>query len=138
MAGTTLDDIKDAVSKKYAPWDIDMGKDGVAKLHPLMRLEKAERSELMSMQGRFNNLRDQLDGEDADGKKKDVDAETAERAEDESIEALREMILIVGKRHAKVQKFLDIVGDDMAILLETFQQYSEATQSGEAPASPAS
>ncbi|WP_042800927.1 phage tail assembly protein [Streptomyces sp. C] len=110
MASYSLDDIRAAAERKYGSTDIEFGGDVVRLLNPL-RLTKAKRDELMSVQ-------DQLGKEDSD-----------------QAAVLSQAIRVVAASEAAANKLLEAVGDDLAILAEIFGHYGESTQSGEASAS---
>lgn len=105
-----LDDIRAAAEKKYGSTDIDFG-DGVLTLVNPLRLPKERRKALTSIQ-------DRLDEEGADQE-----------------EFLAEAIRIVASDKATADKFLDLVGDDLAVLASVFEAYTEDAQVGEASAS---
>lgn len=106
MSSFSLDDIRTAAEAKYGSTDITFGEDTLV-LRNALRLSKAERKELMSLQDKIDAGEDQ---------------------EDLVVGALT----LVAKDKAVARKFLKAVGDDMAVLSEVFQKYTGETQVGEA------
>ncbi|QYW07865.1 tail assembly chaperone [Streptomyces phage RedBear] len=105
MASYSLDNIREAAEAKYGSTDIDLGNGVVRLLNPL-RLPKAKRDELSSLQ-------DKLDSEN-------VDQETV----------LADAILLVAESESKGKALLKAVGGDLAVLAEIFETYGKGTQVG--------
>ena len=113
----TLDDIRAAVGRKYASTDIDFGGSDVLVLRNPIRLPKADRKALMSLQDSF----DPAEGDDElDGPK----------------DAMKGAILIAAADKAVAEEFLAIVadeeGDELPLLTEVFTTYMSEGQVGEA------
>lgn len=112
MATFSLDDIRNAAEAKYGSTDIDMGGGDMLVLANPLRLPKEKRKALGTIQ-------DNMDG--------DEDRDQAD--------ALRDAIRIVATDQVKAERFLSIVGDDLAMLATVFNKYTEGSQVGEASAS---
>lgn len=111
MATTfTLDDIRAAAEKKYGATEIDLGTRVVSLVNAL-RLPKGRRDELLKLQ-------DRLQEEGADQE-----------------ELVKEAILLVAATEGEGKALLKAVGDDLAVLMEIFQNYAGETELGEASAS---
>lgn len=107
----TLDSIREAAEKKYGSFDIDLGNGEIVKLLNPLRISKENRKKL-------NGLQDRLDEES-----------------DNQEELLAESLRLVAENRSAVDGLLAIIGDDLTILAEIFEQYTAATQTGEASAS---
>jgi hypothetical protein len=119
MATFTVDSIRAKAEEKYASTDIELADGDVVSLLNPLRLSKAKRKKLMSIQ-------DELDAdEDKDGKKVEVDQE----------KILADAIILVADDATKAKALLKEVGDDMAVLAEIFSLYTGGTEAGEASAS---
>lgn len=113
MANTfTLDDIRKAAEAKYGATEVDLG-DGQesVRLVNVLRLPKEKRDRLIAAQKQLQD----------------------DEADQEAI--LRDMLRLVAETDAQASRLLDVIGDDLAVLLTVFTQYSEGTQLGEASAS---
>lgn len=127
MPTYTLDQLRKDVAAKYEPLTIDLGEAGKLDLVQPMRLSKKERAELMAKQAVFNDLQDEVEAaNDADRVK------AAEDAEDKSLEAMHDIFRIVSQNSPQVKKFIEAVGDDLAVLMEVFSHYQEKAELGEA------
>lgn len=104
----TLDEIRAAVEAKYIAFTVDLPGDKVARLNNVIRLPKATRAKLSSLQ--------------ADMKVEGADQE----------ELLRSALMLVAETPAQGRALLAALGDDLAMLAETFSQYAKGTQAGEA------
>lgn len=113
----TLDSIRDAADKKYAPLVIDLGDGTEVELANVLRLGKEKRAEL-------SRIQDFLADDDA-----------AEASEDEKIEMIREILRLVATDTNSVNRMLNIVGDDIAFLMQVFDTYQSKEDLGEASAS---
>lgn len=107
MATFTLDDIRAAAEAKYGSTDIDTGERTVSLLNPL-RLGKLKRK-------RLNEIQQQLSEDDADQEALLADA-----------------LRVVAATEGQARHLLDELGDDLALLVATFERYSEGTQAPEA------
>lgn len=113
MAAFTLDSLRAAADAKYASMDISLPDSDVCSLRNPLRMDKAERDELLALQERMNS-----EDEDVDQEALLADA----------------LLLIASNKHA-ARKLLDEIGGDLAVLAATFEAYTEGTQAGEASAS---
>lgn len=115
MATFTLTDLKNEVSKKYAPTVIENGSETYT-LQNLLQLPEKTREEVM-------DLIDQLD----------VEAEDEESTESSLSRQLRifsEAIIKV-EENGKGQELIDLMGGNPALVLELAQAWMNATQVGE-------
>jgi len=118
MANTvTLDSIRAAVEAKYGSYDIEITEGDVCKLRNPLRLDKDERNQLRELQERINT--EPGEGEEA------PDQETL----------LQEAIVLVAEHKPTAKKLIRAIGDDLAVLVQIFEGYSEGAQVGEASAS---
>lgn len=111
MSTFTLDDIRAAAEQKYGNTDIDLGGGDILSLVNPLRLPKDKRDRLTKIQDVLNE-----DGADQG-------------------DVMREAIRIVASSGEKADRFLSIVGDDLAMLATVFERYTGQTQMGEASAS---
>lgn len=107
----TLDDIKAAAEAKYGSTDLELS-DGteVVLLNPL-RLPKQKRDEL-------TKIGELLEDDDAD-----------------QAEIFANALRLAAKSKSAVEKLIEEVDGDLAVLAQIFEAYTGATQSGEASAS---
>ncbi|MEU0739259.1 phage tail assembly protein [Streptomyces sp. NPDC006134] len=111
MASYTLDDIRKAAEARYGSTDIEVGGTVVRLLNPL-RLPKARREELTTLQDRINEGGDQE-------------------------QLFAKAIRLVAQNETAADALLAEIGEDLAVLAQVFEVYGEATQVGEASASAA-
>lgn len=111
MASFTLDDIRTAAEAKYGSTDIDMGGGDMLVLVNPLRLPKHKRDALNAVQKR---------GDEEGSDQGDV---------------MREAIRIVASDQSKAERFIGLVGDDLAMLATVFATYTGGSQAGEASAS---
>lgn len=111
MATFSLDNIRAAAEAKYGSTDIELSDGFVARLLNPLRLTKAKRDELMTIQ-------DKLDGENVDQE-----------------QVLADAIRLVAENETAGEKLLEEVGSDLAVLAQIFETYSNGAQVGEASAS---
>jgi hypothetical protein len=111
MATFTLDHFRAAAEAKYGSTDIDLGNGEILSLVNPLRLPKEKRETLSNIQERANE-------------------EGADQGD-----VMREAIRIVASDAEKAERFLAIVGDDLAMLATVFTTYTEGAQVGEASAS---
>ena len=104
----TLDDIRAAAEAKYGSTDIELSDGVVVKLLNPLRMAKANREALQSLQEKLG----------ADG------------ADQEAL--LAEALSTVAESPAKAKKLLAALGDDLGLLASVFETYSKGTQAGEA------
>lgn len=114
MATFTLTDLKNEVSKKYAPTVIENGSDTYT-LQNLLQLPEKTREEVM-------DLIDQLDA--------DEDDDSSEPSLTRQLRIFSEAILKV-EENGKGQELLDLMGGNPALILELAQAWMNATQVGE-------
>lgn len=112
MATFTLTDLKNEVSKKYAPTVIENGKDEYV-LQNLLQLPAEKRNKVLE-------IVDSLDEED--GEKVGLDGQ---------VEKFRELI-IAAEENDKGEELLTLIGDNTALLIELATRWMETTQMGEA------
>lgn len=112
MATFTLDDIKAAAEAKYGSTDIDLGGGEKMILVNPLRLEKGKRALLQKIQ----------------------DSEDSEEETDQG-DVMRKALRLVTSTPKATEKFIDLAGDDLAILATVFESYTEGVQVGEASAS---
>ncbi|MCS0601100.1 phage tail assembly protein [Streptomyces sp. LP11] len=109
MATYTLDDIRAAADAKYGSTDIQLDDTNTVVLRNPLRLAKAERDELGSLQ-------DRLDG-------------------DEGLDqgdVLADAIRLVAKDKKAAEELIEQVAGDLAVLASIFETYTKGTQAGEA------
>lgn len=105
----SLDDIRNAAEAKYGSTDID----GVRLLNPL-RLPKTKRDQLRELQ-------DVMSAETPEGE------EPADQAE-----YMRDMLRLVAENPLAVERLIEAIGDDLAVLATVLETYTKGTQAGEA------
>lgn len=107
MATFSLDDIRSAADAKYGSTDIQIDDKTTVVLRNPLRLSKAERDELGSLQ-------DKLDGDDA------ID----------QADVLADAIRLVAKDKKIAEKLIEQIDGDLALLAQVFSTYSKGTQAG--------
>lgn len=110
MANFTLDDIRAAAEAKYGSTNIDLGNGDTLSLVNPLRLPKDKRDRLTAIQKEIDGGKDQGD-------------------------AMKDALRIVADSQEKCERFLAIVGDDLAMLATVFSAYVSGSQLGEASAS---
>lgn len=105
-----LDEIRAEADAEYVSYDINVGGKSVRLLNPL-RMSKANRKRLGDLQESLK-----VDG---------VDQEAV----------LRDMLSCVVETKANLKVLTDAIGDDLALLVRIFANYSKATRVGEASVS---
>lgn len=111
MASFTLDDIRAAAEKKYGSTDINIGDGEVVTLLNPLRLPKLKRDAL-------NGIGKRLEEDDAD-----------------QAEVLADALRAAAASATKVEKLIEMIGGDLAVMMELFENYMDSTQAGEASAS---
>ncbi|UFD97954.1 tail assembly chaperone [Streptomyces phage Pablito] len=111
MAQFSLDDIRAAADAKYGSTDIKVNETTTVSLLNPLRLPKAKRDELSSIQDKM----------DADG------------ADQEAL--LAGAIVLVADHPKKGEALVKAVNGDLAVLAQIFETYSKGAQVGEASAS---
>ncbi|QWQ42097.1 phage tail assembly protein [Streptomyces sp. YPW6] len=109
MATFSLDDIRSAADAKYGSTDIQIDDRTTVVLRNPLRLSKAERDELGSLQ-------DKLDGDEA------LD----------QADVLADAIRLVAKDKKIAEQLIEQIDGDLALLAQVFSTYSKGTQAGEA------
>jgi len=117
MATITLDDIRQAIERKYAPVVIEFGDGKTCTLRQALRLSKQDRVRLRELQESAN-----------------TDGETEEDLE-AVMNALREIIRIAATSKAEANALLKAVGEDELVLTGILQTWMDDTQAGEASGS---
>jgi hypothetical protein len=107
----SLDELRASVQAKYKPYEVDLGGGDVVVLEQALRLPKERRAEMRAAQ-------DRMSAEDA--------------TEDDIVAAMGDVFRAAAKDKAAVDRLLEQVGDDLAILKELLEGYGEATQAGNA------
>lgn len=110
----TTDDIREAADAEYGSTDIELKNGEVVSLLNPLRLDKAKRKRLMSIQDELSE-----EGEE------DVDQE----------EFLTDAIRLVADSRRKADALIEEADGDLAFLAQVFKFYTEGAQVGEASAS---
>lgn len=116
-----LDDMKQELERDYAPVEIEVGDDVVVLRH-FMRLPTADRKAVMAV---VHELPSQ---------------DEREAMTDDQLEALEsaiEKVLRTVAAEGKGGKLVDALGEDLALKSRIFNLWTESTDLGEAPNSPA-
>lgn len=108
MPSITLGDIQAAADRKYGPFIIEGIPGGDVTFVSPIRLPKERRKQLLDLQGE--------DGFDL------------ENVDDEVIELIR----VVAASKSDAERLIKAANGDLAVLLEMFTKYTEATSLGEA------
>lgn len=117
MPTITLDEIQEAIARKYEPLTIPFGDGKSCTLRQPLRLPKEDRKQLMELQGTVN-----------------AEAETEEDLE-RVLAALRDMVKIAAANKAEANALLKAVGNDELVLMEIVNKWTEGAQVGEASGS---
>lgn len=113
MPSINLSDIQEAAEKKYGPYVVKGVPGGDVTLVTLLRLPKDKRKQ-------FVQLAKSLEGFDLDS------------FEDDIAPQFEEALRLAAKNKAEGDRLIKALGGDLAMLLEVFTGYSEASQPGEA------
>lgn len=113
MATFSLTDLKNEVSKKYAPTIIENGSDEFV-LQNILQLSPAKRNEVLE-------IVDTLDDEIEDGS----------NAIEVQMEKFRELI-IAAEDNDRGEELVELIGENAALLIEIATKWMETTQLGEA------
>lgn len=116
MATFTLTDLRNEVSKKYAPTVIENGADTYT-LQNLIQLPKDKREEVTALVDKFESSSD--------------DEEDEGLGLEGQMDTFRDIILAV-ETEGKGQELLDLLGDNPALLMELASAWMTGTQLGEA------
>lgn len=115
MATFTLTDLRNEVTKKYAPTIIENGDDKYI-LQNLMQMEERKRRAIEQL---VDSIQDEPEaGEDGS------DAEN-------QTEVFRQ-ILVAAEDNDRGEELLELLGDNLAMLVELVNSWMEGTQLGEA------
>jgi hypothetical protein len=115
MASFTVDSIREKAAQEYASTDIELNDGTTAVLLNPLRLSKAKRKKLMSIQD-------------------DLETEEGEEEKDQE-DVLADAIRLVAETKEQGTALLKEFGGDLAALATIFSLYTESTQVGEASAS---
>lgn len=133
MAGTSLDQIREAADKKYGDFVVDMGGGEEVRLRSGMRLSEDERKAVRNVEKKHRALRLKVEAaQEAAEKGEELPEEDEVSLDSEIIALLREQLRIVATDSNAAKKLLDAVGQDDGLLLTIVEQYAEATELGEA------
>ena len=114
MATFTLDNLREAADRKYAPTVIEAG-DETFILPNLLRLSPESRGEVEELLAEAEKF---------------ADEEASGSALDDQI-VLFEKLLVAAEKNGRGQELLDLI-DDPAIVIDIVTAWLEATQAGEA------
>lgn len=107
----TLDDIRNAAEAKYGSTDIEMADGTVVVLMNPLRLPKTKRDEL-------TKIGELLEADDAD-----------------QAEIFADALRLAAKSKSAVEKLIEEIDGDLAVLAQVFEAYTQGAQVGEASAS---
>lgn len=113
MATFTIDELREAADKRYAPLVIEAGED-TFKLPTLLRLETKKRKQVIKL---LAQLETEVEGDSED-------------AIEEALAVFRKLI-IQAEVNGNGQKLIDLIDDD-AVLIDVVGEWLELTQAGEA------
>ncbi|WP_394615882.1 phage tail assembly protein [Lentzea sp. JNUCC 0626] len=117
MSSFSLDDIRAAADRKYGSTDITVEDTTVRLLNPL-RMKKAQRDKLIGVQ-------------------KEMEAGTDEAEDVDQVAVFQQALRIVAQTPAQAKLLIDAIGDDLGVLAEVFERYTEGQSVGEASSSAA-
>ncbi|XVS66063.1 phage tail assembly protein [Actinosynnema sp. CA-299493] len=117
MSSFSLDDIRKAADAKYGSTDIEVGDTTVRLLNPL-RMPKAQRDKLVNLQ-------------------KDMETGGDEAAEVDQVAIFQNALRTVAETPAQAKVLISAIGDDLGVLAEVFERYTEGQSVGEASSSAA-
>lgn len=115
MATFTIDELREAADKKYAPTIIEAG-DAVYKLPTLLRLESKRRKQVIKL---LENLENELDGDEDTGK-----------GLEETLDTFRKLITEV-EENGKGKELVELIDDDV-VLIDVVNAWLDGIQAGEA------
>jgi hypothetical protein len=113
MSSYSLDDIRAAADAKYGATEIVVDADTTVRLINPLRLAKADRDALLSVQDRLTDESEDVDQADV----------------------FAQAIRTVADNKSAADKLIEAIGGDLAILAEVFRAYTEGASVGEASAS---
>jgi hypothetical protein len=114
MATYSLDQLREDIERKYAPFSIDLGDGRTVNLRPVLRLPETDRRRFSEVARRVQDA--QADGDGAD---------LAELGD-----SIRGMLRVVADPPEAADALLAALPDD-AYAVELLTRYMEATQPGE-------
>lgn len=136
MPTMTLASLKQAVEAKYEPLTVDEpAVGGKFDLVQPLRLGENDLRALTKAQAEFNKIEQPEAPVDEDGNELPLTEEQEEElfnVRPKMIAALRELILIPANNKERCTQYLDLIGDDLAMLMEFIEQYQDSSQAGEA------
>jgi hypothetical protein len=136
MPTMNLESLKQAVQAKYEPLTVDepaIG--GKFDLVQPLRLGEKDLRALTKAQAEYNKIGQPEPTLDEDGKELPLTEEQEEEqfnVRPKMIAALREIILIPADNKERCTAYLDLIGDDLAMLAEFVSQDQESSEVGEA------
>jgi hypothetical protein len=119
MPKITLTDIQDAADRKYGPFIIEMPDGSEVALRSLLRLPGKKRGELLRKAEQLKDARALMEA--------DPDMDFAAMIED--------TLRILAPTKTAADKLIKVCDHDVAVLMEVFLGYMEASQPGEAQSS---
>ncbi|WP_367135788.1 phage tail assembly protein [Saccharothrix sp. HUAS TT1] len=114
MSSFSLDDIRAAADRKYGSTDIQVGDTTVRLLNPL-RMPKAQRDKLVGIQKEMEGEGDEVD----------------------QVAVFQNAIKTIAESASQAKVLISAIGDDLGVLAEVFERYTEGQQVGEASSSAA-
>ncbi|ONI83500.1 hypothetical protein ALI22I_33955 [Saccharothrix sp. ALI-22-I] len=114
MSSFSLDDIRAAADRKYGSTDIEVGDTVVRLLNPL-RMPKAQRDKLIGIQKEM-----EVEGEEVD-----------------QVVVFQNAIRTIAQTATQANALIKAIGDDLGVLAEVFERYTEGQSVGEASSSAA-
>lgn len=112
----TLDNLREAVEKKYAGFPVQYGADvtETVTLRAAIRLSKAERKQLSTLAKKLQTEGDK------------------EQNEDDVLKALADMLVVVADSPEAGSKLVAALNSDLAAIVTLWGEYQAATEPGEA------
>lgn len=115
MPTITLDEINDAVSARYEPVVIDLGKGHSVTLTQALRLPKEKRKAIAKAQDAINDM-----------------DQTAEDAEEQVVAHIEAIIRLAATKETEANALFAKADGDLALLSMILETYGKATQLPEA------
>lgn len=116
---TTLADIRAAAERKYGSYEIELDKGRVLTLRHALRLPDKERDELFAL---IQTVRSEGGSE--------------EQNFGVLVGAIRQMVRLIGDNTERADELIESIGDDLTVMMEIFEGYTEVAMPGEASPSP--
>jgi hypothetical protein len=114
VSSFSLDDIRAAADRKYGSTDIEVGDTTVRLLNPL-RMPKTQRDKLVGIQKEMEGEGDEVD----------------------QVAVFQNAIKTIAESASQANVLIRAIGDDLGVLAEVFERYTEGQQVGEASSSAA-